>query len=139
MSEGYEHVNITNFSSSWADGMAFCAIIHHFYPNAFDYSKLNPKNRRGNFKLAFDVAEKLAGIAPLLEVEDMVRMKNNPDWKCVFTYVQSIYRHLVTMQKKQQQPEQQKEGETEKKDETMKTEQTDTKKPVDPKIDTSAE
>ena len=23
----------------------------------------------------------------------MVRMKN-PDWKCVFTYVQSLYRHL---------------------------------------------
>jgi len=52
-----QHVNITNFSSSWADGMAFCALIHHFYPKAFDYSKLNPKNRRGNFRLAFDVAE----------------------------------------------------------------------------------
>lgn len=30
---------------------------------------------------------KLADIAPLLDVDDMVRMKN-PDWKCVFTYVQ---------------------------------------------------
>jgi len=50
-------VNITNFSSSWADGMAFCALIHHFYPKAFDFAKLNPKNRRGNFRLAFDVAE----------------------------------------------------------------------------------
>lgn len=75
--------------------MAFCALIHHFYPKAFDYSRLNPKNRRGNFKLAFDVAEKLADIAPLLEVEDMVRMKNNPDWKCVFTYVQSFYRRFA--------------------------------------------
>ena len=33
---------------------------------------------------------KLGGIAPLLEVDDMVRMKN-PDWKCVFTYVQQYY------------------------------------------------
>jgi hypothetical protein len=99
MTEGYEHVNITNFSSSWADGMAFCALIHHFYPNAFDYSKLNPKNRRGNFKLAFDVAEKLADIAPLLEVNDMIRMKDKPDWKCVFTYVQSYYRRFVTQPK----------------------------------------
>lgn len=37
---------------------------------------------------------KCADIAPLLEVEDMVRMKN-PDWKCVFTYVQSIYRRFA--------------------------------------------
>ena len=30
---------------------------------------------------------------PLLEVDDMVRMQN-PDWKCVFTYVQSLYKGL---------------------------------------------
>ena len=33
----------------------------------------------------------LAGISPLLEVEDMVKY-TKPDWKCVFTYVQSFYR-----------------------------------------------
>uniref|UniRef100_A0A336JX32 CSON009985 protein n=1 Tax=Culicoides sonorensis TaxID=179676 RepID=A0A336JX32_CULSO len=90
---GYENVKIENFSSSWQDGMAFCALIHHFYPDAFDFSKLNPKNRRGNFTLAFRVAEDKAGIAPLLDVDDMVMMKK-PDWKCVFTYVQSMHRHL---------------------------------------------
>ena len=36
----------------------------------------------------------LADIYPLLEVEDMVRFKK-PDWKCVFTYVQSFYRRSV--------------------------------------------
>jgi len=35
----------------------------------------------------------VAGIAPLLDVEDMVMMQR-PDWKCVFTYVQSIYRRF---------------------------------------------
>lgn len=34
-----------------------------------------------------------AGIVPLLDVEDMVIMKR-PDWKCVFTYVQSIYQRF---------------------------------------------
>uniref|UniRef100_A0A182J7F2 Smoothelin domain-containing protein n=1 Tax=Anopheles atroparvus TaxID=41427 RepID=A0A182J7F2_ANOAO len=34
-----------------------------------------------------------AGIAPLLDVDDMVAMRK-PDWKCVFTYVQSIYRRF---------------------------------------------
>jgi hypothetical protein len=93
MTQGYSGVEVTNFSSSWNNGMAFCALIHHFFPNAFDFSKLDPKQRRYNFTLAFDTAEKEADIAPLLDVEDMVKMKN-PDWKCVFTYVQSIYRHL---------------------------------------------
>jgi hypothetical protein len=43
--------------------------------------------------LCVALCRKEADIAPLLDVEDMVKMKN-PDWKCVFTYVQSIYRHL---------------------------------------------
>ncbi|XP_050050602.1 uncharacterized protein [Dermacentor andersoni] len=92
--KGYEHVDITNFSTSWNDGMAFCALIHHFYPDAFDYDQLEPKNRRHNFDLAFRTAEEQAGISPLLDTEDMVLMKK-PDWKCVFTYVQSLYRNLV--------------------------------------------
>ncbi|XP_077510828.1 uncharacterized protein LOC144121477 isoform X1 [Amblyomma americanum] len=92
--KGYEHVDVQNFSTSWNDGMAFCALIHHFYPEAFDYDQLNPKNRRHNFDLAFRTAEEQAGISPLLDVEDMVLMKK-PDWKCVFTYVQSLYRNLV--------------------------------------------
>ena len=50
-------IKIENFSTSWNDGMAFCALIHHFYPDAFDFDKLNPKNRRYNFDLAFRTAE----------------------------------------------------------------------------------
>merc|ERR1719225_1791118 len=73
--------------------MAFCALIHYFYPEAFDFKSLDPSNRRYNFTLAFDTAEKYADICPLLEVDDMVRMKK-PDWKCVFTYVQSFYRRF---------------------------------------------
>lgn len=34
-----------------------------------------------------------AGIYPLLDVDDMVAMRK-PDWKCVFTYVQAIYRRF---------------------------------------------
>lgn len=52
-----QDLQITNFSTSWSDGLAFCALIHHFYPEAFDYYKLKPENRRENFELAFKVAE----------------------------------------------------------------------------------
>lgn len=74
--------------------MAFCALVHNYFPEAFDYDTLDPKNRRKNFELAFRVAEEKADISPLLDVDDMVLMKNKPDWKCVFTYVQALYRRL---------------------------------------------
>ncbi|XP_014380634.1 smoothelin isoform X2 [Alligator sinensis] len=91
---GYEHVDIQNFSSSWSDGMAFCALVHNFFPEAFDYSELTPQNRRHNFEVAFSSAEKHAECPQLLDVEDMVRMRE-PDWKCVYTYIQEFYRCLV--------------------------------------------
>ncbi|XP_063963149.1 smoothelin-like isoform X4 [Lytechinus pictus] len=94
VTRGYSGVNVTNFSSSWADGLAFCAVIHHYYPDSFDFNILDPKQRRKNFDLAFNTAEEQADIMPLLDTDDMIMMKNNPDWKCVFTYVQSLYRHL---------------------------------------------
>ncbi|XP_073917094.1 smoothelin isoform X2 [Castor canadensis] len=91
---GYEHVDIQNFSSSWSDGMAFCALVHNFFPEAFDYGQLSPQNRRQNFEVAFSSAEMLVDCVPLVEVEDMMVMGKKPDPKCVFTYVQSLYNHL---------------------------------------------
>ncbi|XP_072520846.1 smoothelin isoform X2 [Salminus brasiliensis] len=90
----YENVDIQNFSSSWSDGMAFCALVHNFFPEAFDYAALSPSNRRQNFEVAFKTAEKLADCPQLLDVDDMVRMRE-PDWKCVYTYLQEFYRGLV--------------------------------------------
>ncbi|XP_037317950.2 smoothelin-like 1 [Pungitius pungitius] len=95
----YEGVNIENFSSSWCDGLAFCALIHRFFPEAFDYSSLNPKEREKNFTLAFQTAESLADCCPLLEVEDMMLMGKHPDPMCVFTYVQSLCHSLSKIER----------------------------------------
>uniref|UniRef100_A0A3B4GCU4 Smoothelin b n=1 Tax=Pundamilia nyererei TaxID=303518 RepID=A0A3B4GCU4_9CICH len=114
-----QHVDIQNFSSSWSNGMAFCALVHNFFPEAFDYNSLSPSNRRQNFEVAFSAAKLVdcpqlldvddmvkmrepdwkcvythANCMPLLEVEDMMIMGNKPDSKCVFTYVQSLVNHL---------------------------------------------
>ncbi|NXD50233.1 SMTL2 protein, partial [Corvus moneduloides] len=91
---GYKHIDLQNFSSSWNDGMAFCALVHSFFPEAFDYNKLDPANRKQNFELAFTKAEKMAHCDRLIEVEDMMVMGHKPDPMCVFTYVQSLYSHL---------------------------------------------
>ncbi|KAF7667593.1 hypothetical protein LDENG_00053380 [Lucifuga dentata] len=101
----YEGIDIENFSSSWCDGMAFCALIHRFFPDAFDYSSLNPKEREKNFTLAFQTAESLADCYPLLEVTDMIMMGNNPDPMCVFTYVQALCQSLSKIEKERKDKE----------------------------------
>ncbi|KAI7688347.1 Smoothelin [Sarcoptes scabiei] len=91
---GYENVQIENFSGSWADGMAFCALIHHFFPDSFDFSKLNPQNRKENLTIAFNTIQDKIDVPPMIEVNDMLAMKDKPDWKCIFTYLQAVYRKL---------------------------------------------
>ena len=48
---GYPGVDIRNFSSSWADGLAFAAIAHHYAPDAFDFNALDPKDRRNTMEV----------------------------------------------------------------------------------------
>ncbi|XP_046891500.1 smoothelin, like isoform X1 [Hypomesus transpacificus] len=91
---GYQNIDIQNFSSTWSDGMAFCALVHSFFPTEFDYNLLTPANRKHNFELAFRTAEEKANCDRLIEVEDMMVMGRKPDPMCVFTYVQSLYNHL---------------------------------------------
>ncbi len=52
-----QSVKICNFTSDFADGLAFCAIIHHYFPDAFDFNALNRDNKQKNFDLAFRIAE----------------------------------------------------------------------------------
>lgn len=44
--------------------------------------------------LSLPAPRKHADCPQLLDVEDMVRMRE-PDWKCVYTYIQEFYRCLV--------------------------------------------
>jgi hypothetical protein len=81
---------VTNLSSSWSDGLAFCALTHHFFPDAFDFNSLSANNRQVNFELAFRTADERAGVPQLLDVSDMLLMGNTPDYKCVFTYLNSF-------------------------------------------------
>ncbi|XP_028321991.1 smoothelin-like protein 1 isoform X2 [Gouania willdenowi] len=91
---GYQNIDIQNFSSSWSDGMAFCALVHSFFPLEFDYNNLKPSQRKQNMELAFTTAEQQADCLRLIEVDDMLEMGDKPDPMCVFTYVQSLYNHL---------------------------------------------
>merc|ERR1712110_57403 len=92
----YESVKIENFTNSWSNGLAFCALIHHFFPQAFDFDKLSKENRKHNFELAFQTGERLAGIPDFISGDDMDEMicSGRLDPKVVFAYVQEVYRAL---------------------------------------------
>ncbi|XP_045918923.1 cytospin-A isoform X2 [Micropterus dolomieu] len=90
--QGYKNIDITNFSSSWADGLAFCAVYHTYLPSHVPYSTLIPENKRENLCLAFKIGETV-GIAQTLSIEEMLRA-GGPDWQRVLSYVESIYRHF---------------------------------------------
>lgn len=54
---GYPNIDITNFSSSWNDGLALCALLHTYLPDQIPYSELTPMETRRNFTVAFEAAE----------------------------------------------------------------------------------
>ncbi|XP_023664106.1 cytospin-A isoform X2 [Paramormyrops kingsleyae] len=89
---GYKNIDITNFSSSWADGMALCAVFHTYLPSHIPYHSLNPESKRENLDLAFRTGESV-GIQASLTVEEMLKV-GGPDWQGVLGYVESIYRHF---------------------------------------------
>ncbi|XP_037694941.1 EH domain-binding protein 1-like protein 1 isoform X4 [Choloepus didactylus] len=85
---GYRGVRITNFTTSWRNGLAFCAILHRFYPDKIDYTALDPLNIKQNNKQAFDGFAAL-GVSRLLEPADMVLL-SVPDKLIVMTYLCQI-------------------------------------------------
>ena len=50
-------IKIENFTSCWADGTSFCALIHNFFPQAFDFKSINKSNRKQNYEIAFKAGE----------------------------------------------------------------------------------
>ncbi|XP_037760054.1 EH domain-binding protein 1-like protein 1 isoform X4 [Chelonia mydas] len=85
---GYRGVRVTNFTTSWRNGLAFCAILHHFHPENINYETLDPLAIKENNKLAYDGFASL-GISRVLEPADMVFL-TVPDKLIVMTYLCQI-------------------------------------------------
>ncbi|XP_032389981.1 EH domain-binding protein 1-like protein 1 isoform X6 [Etheostoma spectabile] len=96
ITNGYRGVKVTNFSTSWRNGLAFCAILHHFHPDKIDFDKLDSHDIKLNNKKAFDGFESL-GISRLLEPSDMVLL-SVPDRLIVMTYLSQIRSHFTNQE-----------------------------------------
>lgn len=97
--KGHNHVDIQDLEKSWYDGMAFCALVHAFDPDAIDYNSLSPDNAKQNLTLAFDLAKKHLDIDPLLDPDDICS-DNKPDEKCFVTYLSDF--PIAFLNKKEQ-------------------------------------
>ncbi|XP_021103430.1 nesprin-2 isoform X2 [Heterocephalus glaber] len=81
----HESISVTDFKSSWRNGLAFLAVIHALRPDLVDMKSVKHRSNRDNLKEAFGIAERELKIPRLLEPEDVDIV--NPDEKSIMTYV----------------------------------------------------
>ena len=77
-------VQVDNFTSSFGDGMAFAAILHHFRPSVVDMEWVQSKTRLSRLDYCFKLYGQ-AGIPRLLDPEDIC--SQTPDKKSVMTFM----------------------------------------------------
>ncbi|NXY90493.1 UTRO protein, partial [Alcedo cyanopectus] len=95
----YSQVNVLNFTTSWADGLAFNAVIHRHKPELFSWDKVIRMSPVERLEHAFSVAKNHLGIEKLLDPEDVAVQL--PDKKSIIMYLTSLFEVLpkqVTME-----------------------------------------
>lgn len=91
--EGYKDVNVCDLTSSWRDGLAFCALLHRFSPELLKFDDLSKEDALKNNELAFKIAEERLKVPALLDAQDLVSMKV-VDELSVMTYVSMLYKRM---------------------------------------------
>ncbi|XP_058236880.1 dystrophin isoform X2 [Hemibagrus wyckioides] len=89
----YPQVNVVNFTSSWADGLAFNALIHSHRPELFDWDVVEQMDKAfDRLDHAFTISERHLGIERLLDPEDVATA--SPDKKSIIMYLTSLFQVL---------------------------------------------
>ncbi|KAL9940380.1 hypothetical protein V8E36_001085 [Tilletia maclaganii] len=93
----YREVDVQNFTYSWKDGLALCALIHRHRPDLLNYDALDKTDAHACTRLAFNVAQEHLGIPQLLDVEDLCDVAK-PDERSVMTYVAQYFHAFSSME-----------------------------------------
>ena len=72
MTEGYDNVDVKDFKSSFADGLALSALVHAMDPSILDFNSLNPKEKKQNLVAALTIAENKLGIPQFGNVDALL-------------------------------------------------------------------
>ncbi|KAL4003205.1 hypothetical protein ACH3XW_6655 [Acanthocheilonema viteae] len=80
----FSHIEITNFSSSWADGRALCSLLASFYPNKLNIDEIFTLEAEECLKLAIGVGADI-GIQVKVEVADF--RKDRPEWSLIMKQI----------------------------------------------------
>ncbi|KAM3467463.1 hypothetical protein NHJ13051_008922 [Beauveria bassiana] len=94
----YDEVEVRDFSASWNDGLAFCALLDIHRPDLIDFDSLDKSDHKGNMQLAFDLASEEIGIPKLLDVEDVADVAK-PDERSLMTYIAYWFHAFSQMEK----------------------------------------
>jgi hypothetical protein len=86
----YKHLEISNFTESFKDGMAFCALVHSVC-GAIEYNDLQQYRVIQNIRLAFDTLYDRYKVPKLLEPDDVM---NIHDEICMILYLAMCYNIL---------------------------------------------
>uniref|UniRef100_A0A8B9CHL3 Utrophin n=1 Tax=Anser brachyrhynchus TaxID=132585 RepID=A0A8B9CHL3_9AVES len=98
-SRPYSQVNVLNFTTSWADGLAFNAVIHRHRPELFSWDEVLKMSPVERLEHAFSIAKNHLEIEKLLDPEDVAVQL--PDKKSIIMYLTSLFEVLpkqVTME-----------------------------------------
>ncbi|XP_063668638.1 F-actin-monooxygenase MICAL1 isoform X2 [Pan troglodytes] len=69
---GYPGVHVSDLSSSWADGLALCALVHRLQPGLLEPSELQGLGALEATAWALKVAENELGITPVVSAQAVV-------------------------------------------------------------------
>ncbi|KAJ2939070.1 hypothetical protein O0L34_g10259 [Tuta absoluta] len=89
----YRSCKVTNLTTSFRSGLAFCAIIHRYRPDLIDFSGLQPDDAERNVRTALDASSKL-GISQVLTAAD-VCSRPTPDRLAIMTYLFQLRAHFT--------------------------------------------
>jgi len=89
MTAGYKGVDVTDFKTSFKDGLAFCALVDRFADGILDYDGLSGDNSEENLELAFSKAAERMGVPQLLEIPDVASGK--ADERSMVLYTSLMY------------------------------------------------